>query len=34
MKPAKIKRRHRANGTKKTNRWQKRGKPSKAANPR
>jgi hypothetical protein len=34
MKPAKMKSRHRAKGIKKTNRWQKKGKPSKAANPR
>ncbi len=34
MKPAKMKRRHQAKGRKTTNRWLKRGKPSKAANPR
>jgi hypothetical protein len=34
MKPARMKRRIRAKGKKTTNRWPKRGKPSRVANPR
>jgi hypothetical protein len=34
MKPARIKNRNWSAGRKKTNRWRKKGKPSRAANPR
>jgi hypothetical protein len=34
MKPAKIKTRNWIKGRKKTNKWRKRGKPSRVANPR